>query len=117
MYSMVSSTGMFVKDKSLHTACKIFKGICICGEKYIGGTKRNIEIRWMEHNTLSDKSNPAKHLRDNVDHSFAWKIICNALNKKLARKTLEAYFITTIKTTLNDKIDPDLLHLFRNGVT
>ena len=37
----------------------------------------------MEHNTLSDKSNPAKHLRDNIDHSFTWKIICNAPNRKL----------------------------------
>ena len=37
----------------------------------------------MEHNTLSDKSNPVKHLRDNIDHSFTWKVICNA-NRKLA---------------------------------
>ena len=26
----------------------------------------------MEHNTLSDKSNPAKHLRDSTDHSFQY---------------------------------------------
>ena len=69
-----------LKDKSIHPACKIYKGICICGEKYIGETKRNVEIRWMEHNTPSDKSNPAKHLNDNIDHSFTWKVICNAPN-------------------------------------
>ena len=80
-------------------------------------TKRNAEIRWMEHNTPSDKSNPAKHLRDNIDHSFTWKVICNAPNRKLARKILEAYFIATMKPSLNDKIDSDLLHLFRNGIT
>ena len=45
-----------LKDKSLHPACKIYEGICICGEKYIGETKRNVEIRWMEHNTPRDKS-------------------------------------------------------------
>ena len=79
-----------LKDKSLHPACKIYEGICICGENYIGETKRNVEIRSMEHNTPSDKSNPAKHLRDNIDHSFTWKVIYNALNRKLARKILEA---------------------------
>ena len=29
-----------LKDKSLHPACKICEGICICGEKYIAETKR-----------------------------------------------------------------------------
>ena len=59
-----------LKDKSLHPACKISKGICIFGEKYMGESKRNVEIRWMEHNTPGNKSNPAKHLIDNIDHSF-----------------------------------------------
>ena len=105
------------KGKSLHPACKIYEGICIFGGKYIGETKRNVEIRWMEHNTPSDKSNPAKHLNDNIDHSFTWKVICNAPNRKPARKILEAYFIATMKPNLNDKIDSDLLRLFRNGIT
>ena len=52
----------------------IYEGTYICGEKYIGETKRNMEIRWMKHNTPSDK-NPMKHLRDNIDHNFIWKII------------------------------------------
>ena len=51
----------------------------------------------MEHNTPSDKSNPAKHLKDIIDHSFTWIVICNAPNIKLACKTLEAYFIATMK--------------------
>ena len=71
----------------------------------------------MEQNTPSDKSNPAKLLRDNIDHSFTWKAICNVSNRKIARKILEAYFIATMKPSLNDKIDSDLLHLFRNGIT
>ena len=75
-----------LKNKSLHPACKIYKGICICGEKYIVETKRNVEIRWMEHNTPSNKSNPAKHLRDNIYHSFTWKVICNAPNRKIRAK-------------------------------
>ena len=71
----------------------------------------------MEHSTPGDKSNLAKHREDNIDHSFIWKVICNAPNRKLARKLLQAYFIATMKPSLNDKIDSDLLHLFRNGIT
>ena len=65
----------------------------------------------------SDKSNPAKQLRDNIDHSFTCKVICNASNRKFARKILEACFIATMKPSINDKIDSDLLHLDRNGIT
>ena len=71
----------------------------------------------MEHNTPNGKSNPTKHLRDNIDHSFTWKVICNSSNRKLARKILEAYFIATMKPSLNDQIDSDLLHLLKNGIT
>ena len=74
-------------------------------------------MRWIEHNTPSVKSNPAKDLRDNIDHSFTWKVICNAPNRKLAQKISEAYFNATMKPSLNDKIDSDLLHLFRSGIT
>ena len=105
-----------LKDKSLHPACKMYEGICVCGEKYIGKIERNVEIRWMEHNTPRDKSNPAKHLRDNIDHSFTWKVINNAPNRKLVHKILQACFIATMKPII-DKIDSDLLHLFTNDIT
>ena len=71
----------------------------------------------MEHNTPNDKSNPTKHLRDNIDHSFTWKVIRNARNRKLARKMLEAYFIATMKPSLNDQIGSELLRIFKNGIT
>ena len=77
----------------------------------------NIEIRWIEHNTPSNKSNPAKYLRDNIDHSFNWKVICNTPSRKLARKVLEQSFIANMKTSLNDQINADLLHLSRNRIT
>ena len=32
-----------LKDKSLHPACKIYDGICICGEKYIKETKEMLD--------------------------------------------------------------------------
>ena len=71
----------------------------------------------MEHNSPNDKSNPTKHLRDNIDHSFNWKVICNAPNRKLTCKILEAYFTATMKPSLNEQIDSDLVHLFKNGIT
>ena len=56
-----------VKDKSLHQACKIFKGVCSCGESYIGETIRNVEVRWDEHNSNPmKKSNPLKHIFETV---------------------------------------------------
>ena len=67
-----------LKDPCIHPACKIYKGVCICGETYIGETIRNVETRWKEHNTPSDKSNPSKHINSHLDHIFTWSIICNA---------------------------------------
>ena len=90
---------------------------CICGETYIGETVRNVETRWNEHNTPSGKSNSSKHINSLLDHIFTWSIICNAPTNKFKRKTIEAYFIAINKPTLNDQLDSNLLHLFRNGIT
>ena len=59
-----------LKDRNLHPSCKIYKGICSCGETYIGETIRNVEERWSEHNSADNKSEPAKHLADNEEHPF-----------------------------------------------
>ena len=34
-----------LKDKNLHSSCKIYEGECKYGMKYIGQTKRDVEIR------------------------------------------------------------------------
>ena len=47
-----------LKDKDLHPACKIYKGICSCESTYVGETKWNVEVRYSEHNHLSRKSEP-----------------------------------------------------------
>ena len=49
-----------LKDLCLHTACKIYKEVCICGDAYIGKTIPNVETRRKEHNTSSDKPNLSK---------------------------------------------------------
>ena len=96
---------------------KIYNGVCICGQTYIGKAIRNGETRWKERNTPSDKSNPSKHINRHFDHVFTWSMICNAPTNKFKWKIIEPYFIATIKPTLNNQLDSDLLHLFRNGIT
>ena len=106
-----------LKDKGVHPACKIYRGVCNCRKTYIGETIRNVETTWNEHNMPSEKSNPSKHLISNITHYFSWSVICNTPIKKLTCKILEAYFIALLKPTLNDQIESDLLHLFKNEIT
>ena len=87
-----------LKDRNLHPSCKIYKGICSCGETYIGETIRNVEERWSEHNSADNKSEPAKHLADNKEHSFLRSILLAAPKD-------------------NRQEDSNMLTLFRNGVT
>ena len=39
------------RDRNSHPSCKIYKGVCSCGETYIGKTIRNVEERCSEHNS------------------------------------------------------------------
>ena len=77
----------------------------------------NVETRRKKRKTPSDKSNPSKHINSHLGHIFTWSIICNAPTNKFKWKIIEPYFIATIKPTLNNQLDSDLLHLFRNGIT
>ena len=80
-----------LKDPSIHSVCKTYKGVCICGETNIGEVSCNVETRWKEHNTILDKSNPSKNINSHFDHIFTWLIICNAPTNKFKRKIIEAY--------------------------
>ena len=112
-----TKTPFKLKDKCVHPACKICHGVCSCRGTYIKETIRNVATRWNEHNMPSEKSNLSKHLYRNITHHFSWSVICNAPVKKLTRKILESNFIALLKPTLNDQIESDLLHLFKNGIT
>ena len=57
-----------LKDPCIHSACKIYKGVCICGEIYIKETIHNVETRWKEHNTPSEKSSPSQHINNHGSH-------------------------------------------------
>ena len=107
-----------LKDRVEHMSCVIYEGTCSCGEKYIGETNRIADIRWNEHNIPStEKSDPSKHLFNNVTHTFTWKILTRAPQKLLRRRILESYFIAKFKPKINVQSVPRQLFLFRNGIT
>ena len=101
-----------VKDKSLHQACTIYNGGCSCGESYICKTTRNLQVHGDEHNNPMKKSNPSKHIKDDLDHAFNCSLLASAPKNMFQRKVLEAYYIV-----LNEYLELDRLTLFRNGVT
>ena len=106
-----------LKDKVKHLSCVIYEGICSCGKKYIGETKRNSVTRWNEHESKTGKSEPTKHLANNTLHKFTWKVLALAPKHYRKRKILEAFFIAKFKPDLNDQIEHHALSLFRHGVT
>ena len=57
-------------DKDLHPASKIYKVICSCDSTFAGETKRNVEVRYSEHNHPSEKSETSKHLYQNIKRVF-----------------------------------------------
>ena len=106
-----------LKTKNLHRSCKIYNGLCSCGEDYVGETKKNVSVCYDEHNKPSKKSKPATHLKRNIDHYFTWRILCNVPSNARTRKNIEAFFIAIMRPSLNEQTDSDVLILFRNGVT
>ena len=102
-----------MKDEKPYPACQIYKGAGACDETYIGETIRNVDIRWNEHEDIRKKSEPAKHLRENLNHKSEWKTLLHAHKNYRQRKNLEESLIAT----LNDQLDTKKLYLFRNDVT
>ena len=43
------------------------RNVIICDETYIGETIGNADILWNEHEDIRKESEPAKHLRENLN--------------------------------------------------
>ena len=83
-----------IKDKNLYPACKKYYGECEqCRDNYISETVRNTVTRWWGHNNPDHKSEPAEHIKRNIDHIFKWKILGPTPSQKNLMKNLEAIFI------------------------
>ena len=105
-----------IKRSQFTSVMQIYKDICSCGETYIGETIRNVEERWSEHKSADNKSEPAKHLADNEEHSFLWSILLAAPKYVRTRKNLEAFSVAKFKPSPKRREDSNMLTLFRNGV-
>ena len=92
-----------LKDKNDYKSCVIYKGDCSCSSGYIGESKRNVKIRWNEHNNPTKSSEPSKLLRSNINHCFTWAVILNARKNAKTRKNLESSYIALWKPDLNDE--------------
>ena len=106
-----------LKSKNPHPSCVIYEGVCVSEQTYIGETKRNVELRWEEHENICKDSEPAKHLKEKLSHKFSWKILFAAPENKRFRKILEASEIALKRQSLNEQIESKKLLLFRNGFT
>ena len=84
---------------------------------YVGATKRNVEVRYLEHNHLSAKSAPSKYLNQNINHMFTWSVICSAPKIDRTRKNLEAFYIAIMRPNLNEQCESNVLTLSRNGIS
>ena len=94
----------------------MYKCICNCGKTYIGETIRNVEERWAKHNSTDHKSEPSKHLADNDEHSFFWRIFLAAPEDARKPKSLEVFFIAKWRPYLNKQEKSNMLTVFKSGL-
>ena len=59
--------------------------------------RKNCKKCWSEHSNPADKTEPARHLSNNISHLLAWEILMSASKDKRTRKNLEVFFIAVQK--------------------
>ena len=116
------------KNKKNENYLKSKIKICIQRVRYIMENVNIAEIitlekryktvtRWYEHNKPDHKSEPAEHIKRNIDCAFNWKILCPVPSQKQLNKNLEAIFIVLYESSLNGQKYFEKLMLFRNDIT
>ena len=101
---------IILKDKNDYKSCVIYKGDCSCGSRYIGETKRNVEVRWNEHNQLKAQNH------QNTFEATSTTILHGLRNIK-TRENLETSYIALWKLDRNEQKYFERLVLFGNDVT
>ena len=97
-----------LKNKVSLSSNVIYEGECSYNESYIGETKRNVIVRWKDHNGSSQKSEPKRLsilFYTQITNLWTWTILSKTSKDTKKRKILEAYFIKTKNPTLNDQKD------------
>ena len=89
-----------VKSRNPHPACVIYERVCVCEQTYFGETRRNVQLRWKEHENTSKDCESVAHLKENLTHKFCWKILFAAPENKRIPKILEPSEIALKKTKL-----------------
>ena len=80
--------------------------------------KRNVKIRWNEHESRTYKNWECfRHLQEHLSHGFHQLVLSVAPRNTFKWKILESYFIKIMVPSLNSQMNSDVLKLFRNGVT
>ena len=90
-----------LKDPNPHPSTVIYEGRCIFGSNYIVETNRNTHTRWTEHEDIRKDLVPVKHLKQNENRSFQWRILSYAPKNFRQRKNLEATYIALNKPNLD----------------
>ena len=106
-----------LKSRNPHRACVIYEAVCVFKQKYIGETRRNVELGWEEHENISKDCEPSKRLKDNLSHKFSWKILFTVPKIKRIRKILEASAIALKILSLNKQTGSKKAMLYCSGVT
>ena len=105
-----------IKGNVKQLNCVIYQIICSCGNNYIDETVGNKVTRIDEHEQQNRKSEPSKHLKNNIGHKFDWMMLSRAPSHRLKRKIFEAFFIKQLNPPLDDQLDRKILILFRHDV-
>lgn len=68
---------------------------------------RTVEVRWTEHNLVKGNLEPLKHLQQNLNCKFTWKIVSSASFSTRKRRNHKVCITARRKPLLNYE-----LHLF-----
>ena len=92
----------------MYLSCKIYKGDCKSKEEHIGETGLKAMAHLDEFNNPTDVSEPAQHLRNNLNHGFNWLLsflLVRSLVINGQEKTWKQHTFALKRPKLNNQIN------------